>query len=156
MTHGANDDSPKLRVAGAADGPEVARVFGAAWARMDFVPKLHTPEEDRAFFTKQLEQATGFVAERAGAIVGFAIHDAQRLRHLYVHPSWQRGGLGAALLSAVKAALPAGFDLWTFVPNAGARRFYERHGFRAVEQTDGSGNEEGVADVRYLWRPSGD
>ena len=155
VIHGTNDDSPKLRVAGAEDGPEVARVFSAAWARMDFVPKLHTPEEDRAFFTKQLEQAHGLVAERGDAIVGFAIHDAHRLRHLYEHPEWQGRGLGAVLLSAVKAALPAGFDLWTFAPNAGARRFYERHGLRDMEQTDGSGNEEGVPDVRYEWRRSG-
>ena len=131
-------------------------MFGAAWSRMDFVPTLHTPEEDRAFFSGQLEQGRGLVAEQAQAIVAFAIHDPQRLRHLYVHPAWQGRGLGAALLSAVKAALPAGFDLWTFAPNAGARRFYERHGFLCVEETDGSSNEERVPDVRYLWRPVGE
>jgi len=149
---GPSEAAPTLRVAGVADGPEVARVFGAAWARMDFVPKLHTPDEDRTFFTRQLEQAKGLVAELDGTIVAFAIHDARRLRHLYVHPGWQGRGIGAALLSAVKAALPVGFDLWTFEPNTGACRFYERHGLRCVEQTDGGGNEEGVPDRRYLWQ----
>jgi putative acetyltransferase len=39
--------------------------------------------------------------------------------------------------------------LWTFQRNAGARRFYERNGFAAVELTDGLGNEEREPDVRY-------
>ncbi|MFI5305783.1 MAG: GNAT family N-acetyltransferase [Polyangiales bacterium] len=152
QTGGTMGDPPMIRVAAVADGPEVARAFGAAWARMDFVPKLHSPDEDRAFFTGQLEQGRGLLAEQEGVVVGFAIHDAHRLCHLYVHPAWQGRGIGVALLSAVKAALPGGFDLWTFQPNAGARRFYERHGLQCVEHTDGSGNEERVPDMRYLWR----
>ena len=46
---------------------------------------------------------------------------------------------------------PDGFSLWTFQQNLRARRFYERHGFVAVEETDGLGNEERAPDVRYLW-----
>ncbi|WP_298279395.1 hypothetical protein [uncultured Bradyrhizobium sp.] len=42
-------------------------------------------------------------------------------------------------------------QLWTFQRNARARRFYEARGFVAVEQTDGSRNEEQEPDVRYLW-----
>jgi hypothetical protein len=41
--------------------------------------------------------------------------------------------------------------LWTFVTNTGARRFYERHGFVAVETTDGSHNEEAAPDIRFVW-----
>ena len=33
-------------------------------------------------------------------------------------------------------------------------RFYERHGFTAVEWTDGD-NEEGEPDVRMVWRRPG-
>jgi hypothetical protein len=33
--------------------------------------------------------------------------------------------------------------------NAGARRFYERHGFSAIEFTDGSANEERCPDVLF-------
>jgi len=50
-----------------------------------------------------------------------------------------------------QARRPAGLELWTFQVNDGARRFYERHGFRAVEVTDGAGNEERQPDVRYAW-----
>jgi hypothetical protein len=42
--------------------------------------------------------------------------------------------------------------LWTFQRNAPARRFYEKEGFVAVRETDGSGNEEREPDVLYLWK----
>jgi phosphinothricin acetyltransferase len=42
-------------------------------------------------------------------------------------------------------------QLWTFQSNSGARRFYERHGFVAVQTTEGD-NEEKAPDVRYVWR----
>jgi ribosomal protein S18 acetylase RimI-like enzyme len=48
---------------------------------------------------------------------------------------------------------PDGLQLWVFQKNVGARRFYERHGFRLVELTDGAGNEENEPDARYEWRP---
>ena len=40
-------------------------------------------------------------------------------------------------------------NLWTFQRNTGARRFYERNGFIAVDLTDGASNEEREPDVRY-------
>jgi hypothetical protein len=51
--------------------------------------------------------------------------------------------------------MPEGLQLWTFQSNVRAHKFYERHGFIAVETTDGSGNEEQAPDVRYVWTPSG-
>ena len=40
-----------------------------------------------------------------------------------------------------------------FQKNDGARRFYERHGFRLVELTDGGSNMEKEPDARYEWLP---
>jgi GNAT superfamily N-acetyltransferase len=73
------------------------------------------------------------------------------LEELYVLPAWAGRGIRSRLIALAKHRRPAGLELWTFQANAGARRFYERHGFRAVEFTDGSGNEEGQPDVRYMW-----
>jgi hypothetical protein len=42
--------------------------------------------------------------------------------------------------------------LYTFQANAGARRFYERHGFVPIEFTDGQANEERCPDVLYELR----
>ena len=58
-------------------------------------------------------------------------------------------GIGQQLLERVLSESPR-LELWTFARNAGARRFYERNGFVAVEFGDGGGNEEGEADVRYV------
>jgi len=45
------------------------------------------------------------------------------------------------LLEKAKAAT-AELSLWTFQQNLRARRFYERHGFVVVTETDGADNEE--------------
>ena len=72
---------------------------------------------------------------------------------LYVDPTYAGRGLGAQLLDVAKVHSPEGLHLWAFQSNAGARRFYERHGFDSVAMTDGD-NEEGAPDVQYEWRPT--
>jgi GNAT superfamily N-acetyltransferase len=143
-----------LRRAGPEDALAVAEVFIAARAEQTFIPTVHTPDEDRWFF-REVAVATQevWVAEEDGQVVGFAALGPDLLGHLYVHPRVQGRGVGAALLAKAKEARPGGFTLWTHQPNLSARRFYERHGFVAVEFTDGSTNEERVPDVRYEWRP---
>lgn len=66
-------------------------------------------------------------------------------------PSWTRRGIGTRLLSVAKRSRPEGLQLWTFQSNDGAHRFYERHGFKAEERTDGSRNQERTPNVRYVW-----
>ncbi len=136
------------------DAAGVAAVLGAARGAMTYLPRLHTPHEDRAFFWAQLEQRESLVATKDGVLVGFAIFGDGWLYHLYVDRGQQNRGIGSRLLADVQALAGGGLQLWTFQQNAGARRFYERHGFRAVEETDGSGNEERVPDVRYRWESS--
>jgi hypothetical protein len=46
---------------------------------------------------------------------------------------------------------PEGLRLWTFASNAGAQRFYERHGFVETRRTDGRDNEERAPDILYVW-----
>lgn len=47
-------------------------------------------------------------------------------------------------------------QLWAFQRNLRAIKFYERHGFRLVRETDGSGNEEREPDALYAWNRGGD
>jgi putative acetyltransferase len=58
--------------------------------------------------------------------------------------------MGCALLDIAKA-VSGSLQLWTFQRNIAARRFYEARGFVAVEETDGSHNEEREPDVLYRW-----
>lgn len=143
-----------IRRATLADAGETAAVFSAAFRSMTFVPKIHTDEEDRAFVAGLIAGKECWVAEGDGRIVGFACFHNGWLEQLYVHPSQHNRGAGTQLLRQVMSAHPEGFQFWTFEANAGARRFYERHGCVAVEFTDGSGNEERTSDVRYEWRPA--
>jgi ribosomal protein S18 acetylase RimI-like enzyme len=76
-----------------------------------------------------------------------------QLDQLYVDPSWQGRRIGHQLVELAKQRRPEGLALWTFQANGPAQRFYERHGFVAVERTDGHRNEEQEPDVRYVWRP---
>ena len=72
------------------------------------------------------------------------------IHQLYVLPGWNGKGIGANLLQHAHRTLPTPIHLYTFQQNAGARRFYERHGYTAVAFTDGQGNEEKCPDVRYV------
>ena len=145
----------ELRPARAADAAEIAEIFLAAFgATMDFVPKLHTDDETRAWIRDvMLPGHDVVVAEVDGRLAGFAALHGELLGHLYVHPELQGRGVGAALLSRTRELRPGGFRLWVFQRNTGARRFYERHGLRLVELTDGAGNEEREPDALYEWLP---
>jgi putative acetyltransferase len=130
-------------------------VFTASFGTLAFVPKLHTPDEDRAFIANVvLVHQDVLVAEGDdGPVVGFVAMADGMVHHLYVAPDRRGRGIGTALLDAAKARMPAGFRLWVFQGNRPARRFYERHGLVVVELTDGSGNEERTPDALYAWRP---
>jgi len=146
----------RIRRAGPEDADAVAATFTASFAGLlTFLPRLHTPEEDRAFFARAVVEREVWIAEDEGAVLGLAAIHGDELGHLYVHPDRQGSGVGAALLEHVKRRRPAGFTLWVFQQNVGARRFYERHGLRLVRETDGSGNDERTPDALYEWRPAG-
>lgn len=87
-----------------------------------------------------------------GLAAMMVLHDGE-IDQLYVDPGYQGRGLGGRLVELAKRRSPSGLALWTFQVNRSAQRFYERHGFVAVERTDGSGNEEQEPDVRYVWTP---
>jgi GNAT superfamily N-acetyltransferase len=142
-----------LRRATANDAVETAAVFSAALKSMRFFPKLHSDEEDGDFVADFIDSDETWIAMEGGLIRGVACLRGEWLDHLYVSPAFQNRGAGSALLAKVKEQRPSGFRLWTFQANTGARRFYERHGCRAVEFTDGRRNEEKLPDVLYVWSP---
>ena len=70
---------------------------------------------------------------------------------LYLHPSVVGRGIGSRFIELGRESLGSPIRLYTFQENAGARRFYERHGFHAIAFSDGANNEERCPDVLYEW-----
>jgi ribosomal protein S18 acetylase RimI-like enzyme len=144
----------RLRRGEARDADELGRIKHACYSRMTYLPPIPTIDEYRRHVREDLLPAQDvWVAEDEGRVVGWWSMTEGSLEHIYVDPELQNRGLGSAMLAKVMELMPDGFSLWTFQKNVGARRFYERHGFRAVELTDGSGNMEREPDVRFEWRP---
>jgi GNAT superfamily N-acetyltransferase len=137
-----------LRRATPDDVKEIVAIFEPSFALLDFLPKLHTHEENLAYFERCIRENEAYLLDR-----GFAILKDDWLTHLYVHPDALGTGIGHALFVHVATQRPHGFRFWVFEQNERARRFYEAHGALPVESTDGSGNEEKTPDVRYEWRP---
>lgn len=146
-----------VRDAVPADGEAVADVF--LTARHTAMPWLRSPrteEEVRGWFGGLPERTEGrvLVAERDGAVVGFAEVLPGELNHLYVDPQAQGCGVGTALFARATELEPGGFALWTFQRNVRARAFYAARGCSEVYETDGADNEEREPDVRIAWAPA--
>ena len=146
--------SVELRAAGAADAEAIGDVFLAARAGMDYLPRLHSDAETRAWLADVvLPGCAVTVAVLDDVVTGFCAVDGAVVKHLYVHPRVHGRGVGSALLDHAKQG-GAELTLYVFQRNTGARRFYERHGLEVVRLGDGSGNEEGEPDALYAWAPA--
>ena len=119
-------------------------------------PTVHADDDVRAWFASHVVRDTElWVAEdRVGALVGILVLEGRWLDQLYVEPTMTGRGIGASLVELAKRERPTGLRLWTFASNAGAQRFYERHGFVETRRTDGD-NEEGAPDILYVWGGNG-
>ena len=144
-----------LRMATSDDAHAVAEVLIRSRAEyLPFAPSAHPPDDVRAWVADRLVPTDGVtVAEHQGEVVGvLAIsrpHGVSWIDQMYVRPGWTGRGVGTRLLEHAHRLLPRPIRLYTFQANAGARRFYERHGYRAIEFTDGQANEERCPDVLY-------
>jgi ribosomal protein S18 acetylase RimI-like enzyme len=165
-------DRPALRRALPGDANAIARVQERGWQHA-YRHVFPIEELDRGGFIKaelwRQRLATPpptwstFVAERDGAVVGFACVGASRderglgeVYAIYVDPDAWSSGVGRALLARAEEALAGAYEeatLWVLEDNPRARTFYERLGWRA----DGSRKREarwGVAapELRYRKR----
>ena len=143
-----------IRRAVASDATEVADVFLASSAATYTFPLAHADDDVRAWVRDVLvAEAETWVAADAGGVVGLLTVAPGWVEQLYVRPDRLGRGIGRRLLDHAKERSPEGLRLYTFQVNERARRFYERNGFVAEWFGDGSANEEGQPDVRYVWPP---
>src|SRR6266542_1916403 len=116
-----------IRQAGPQDVEGIAVVFRRSFGTLDFLPTLHTPEDDRRFLGgRVLAEQEVWVAERDGRILGFIALDGDLGTFFYVDPDEHDRGVGSALFAEAQRARPDGFRFWVFQQNDRARRFYEK------------------------------
>ena len=149
-----------LRPATPADAVYVANVYLISRRTfLAFAPLAHSDDDVRNWVTNVLVPSGGVsVAVARGSeedVVGMmAVSRAGQIGwvdHLYLAPAVVGRGLGTRFIARAKETLGSPIRLYTFQANADARRFYERHGFRVLELTDGEGNEERCPDMLYEW-----
>jgi GNAT superfamily N-acetyltransferase len=146
-----------LRRGTGADADIAAEVYLRARHRAipEIPPLVHSDDEVRHWMRGVLDNQEVWLAfADHGALLGLMVLDGDWVEQLYIDPAWTGRGLGTRLLELGKQRRPDGLQLWTFVSNVRAQRFYERKGFAVEERTDGSGNEEHAPDLRYVWRLS--
>jgi putative acetyltransferase len=112
---------------------------------------MHTAAQDSDFFRDRVFAECEIWGAVDAAVIGIIAFRKGWIDQLYILPDRQGQGAGGALLAIAKAAY-GDLQLWTFQRNAGARRFYEKHGFLATLETDGSRNDEREPDMLYRWQ----
>lgn len=111
----------------------------------------HPLEEQRRYFLDEVLPRNAVRLALAGErLAGFVAASRESIAQLYVRVGCQRQGIGTRLLDWAKDQSGGSLWLYTFARNAGARAFYERHGFRAVAR--GFEPSWRLEDVRYEWR----
>ena len=146
---------PSLRAASSEDSPRIAQLLTSTRAEfMPYAPSAHSDDDVRLWVASVLVPGGGvIVAEVDGQVVGVTATarsgDHSWINQMAVEPRLVGNMIGSTLLAWAMKELPRPIRLYTFQANVGARRFYERHGFAAVEFTDGQDNEELCPDVLY-------
>ena len=140
-----------LRPATGADGPAIAALFRRIrQARLAYLPVLHTPEENIAFFGGQVMETCTVVIAETDRLVGFIAWRQGWVDHLYADLGHLGRGIGTALIRQAMDDQPR-LALWVFQKNTAALAFYRKHGFDVVRETDGRDNEEKEPDVLMAW-----
>jgi putative acetyltransferase len=141
-----------VRRAAPGDAAACAAILNAWIDARRWMPRVHTPREVVAFYEDFVfpEREVWVIGN---PVAGFLALDAEGATVTALYVAAPRQGVGRRLLDRAKAGREA-LELWTFVANAEARRFYAREGFREVRRTPGD-NEEGLPDVLLRWeRPA--
>lgn len=133
------------------DGKALACIMGGWVRETEWMPVLHTPQEDEEFVAGLLGSHRVRVARRGADPLGFLARQGGRIQALHVAAGSRGLGIGQALLDEVKAVEPI-VELWTFQANERAIAFYCREGFCEATRTDGQDNDERLPDVRLIWR----
>lgn len=138
-----------IRPAQPLDAGRTGEILGDAMREHDWMPVLHSRAEDIDHMGRMIDLGWVTVADD-GRVRGFMAREDDFIHALYVARGMRGYGIGRRLIETAQADCRR-LELWTFVANTRARRFYEHLGFVETERTDGTRNEENLPDMRYVW-----
>jgi GNAT superfamily N-acetyltransferase len=131
-------------------GDELVRMWRASFEHGVGIKDPHPLEGQLAYLREQvLPKHRVRIAWQGNTLVGFLASNHESVAQLYVRLGHHRRGIGSYLLSLAKRDSAGSLCLFTFQQNLVARRFYEQHGFIAVEF--GFEPMWQLADVKYKW-----
>jgi ribosomal protein S18 acetylase RimI-like enzyme len=144
-----------IRQAKREDMLQVSRVFRLARMQAQpYLPILHSPEEDLEYFTDVVFPNDQIYVSQEPVnkkIVGFIAFNHLFIDQHYLLPDRRGQGIGSALLKLAQDQSD-NLRLFVFQKNHAAIRFYQKHGFHAVKETDGADNEENEPDLLMQWQ----
>lgn len=91
---------------------------------------LHTPERQKRYLESEIAKGAHLYLLTDGKPIGIVSIRGSLIENLYVLPDEQNKGYGTQLLSFAVKACTGIPTLWILSTNEGAKRLYERHGFR--------------------------
>jgi len=113
----------------------------------------HSLSDQREYFVSRvLPENRVTLAVLEGELVGFIAASVESVAQLHVKVGRHRQGIGSSLLSLSKSRSGGSLWLYAFARNTRACRFYEMHGFVAVER--GFEPSWRLEDVKYVWSAS--
>ena len=117
----------------------VARSVRTMWSAhydrevIEAVAQQNTPEHIRERGVKQED----YLARRDGVPVGYVAIKRNEIGHLFVHPDAARQGVGAAMVAFGERLLRSrGHRSIIVYASLSALEFYEKQGYRRVEETE--------------------
>lgn len=156
-----------IRVAKLDDAAVLADIYAPSVrdAAVSFEKDPPTAEEFRQRMAKILPQYPWLVMEKGGEIAGYAYASEYRSRHayrwsvatsVYIHPRYQRQGVGLALYHCLFAILRRQGYYNAFaaatVPNAGSEALHKKAGFVSVGYDKSSGFKLGKWHDVMRWQ----
>ena len=130
----------RIRPARGGDVPELVRLhkeslpetYGTFLTPEATAPWIEGEATDRYMETRWPRMLVG---EVEGEVAGFACLEGPFVELLWICNGWRGRGIGAAFMDWIENAAAGSHDaieLECYEPNEGARRFYERRGYRVV------------------------
>jgi GNAT superfamily N-acetyltransferase len=122
----------------------LAIVNGAAEAYRGVIPadRWHDPYMSAEELDREIAAGVEFwgIEDEGGTLAGVmgiqAVRDVDLIRHAYVRPGLQGGGIGRRLLADFTAKAERPLLVGTWAAATWAVRFYERNGFELVERAE--------------------